>query len=130
MMSRCIALRKDGQPCAATALQSSQYCLFHSPEHQHQVHHGRRQGGITVRRQRVLSADAADVMLQAAGDVTALLALTMSRLQRGEIEPKIATAIGYLSAVALNSLEQGKVVVPTKVEFIVNAPTEPLPVDR
>jgi hypothetical protein len=40
-------------------------------------------------------------------DVSALLGDSINRLRRGELDPKVANAMGYLSSVLLRALEQG-----------------------
>jgi hypothetical protein len=40
-------------------------------------------------------------------DVSDLLAQSINQLRRGELDPKIANTVGYLSTVLLRALEQG-----------------------
>ena len=42
-------------------------------------------------------------------DISALLGDSINRLRRGELDPKVANAVGYLSSVLLRALEQGPV---------------------
>ena len=40
---------------------------------------------------------------------SALLADSINRLRRGELDPKVANAVGYLASVLLRALEQGPI---------------------
>jgi hypothetical protein len=42
-------------------------------------------------------------------DVANLLASSISQVRRGELDPRIANAVGYLSGILLKALEQGVV---------------------
>jgi hypothetical protein len=41
------------------------------------------------------------------GDVTALLGMTINQVRRGEIDPRISNAVGYLAGTLLKALELG-----------------------
>ena len=49
----------------------------------------------------------ADHPLATPKDVSDLLAQSINQLRRGELDPKVANAVGYLSTVLLRALEQG-----------------------
>jgi hypothetical protein len=42
-------------------------------------------------------------------DVSAFLSDTINRLRRGQLDPRVANAMGYLTSVLLRSLEQGPI---------------------
>jgi hypothetical protein len=50
----------------------------------------------------------ADFPLSRAKDAVALLALTINQVLRGQIDPRIANAVGYLLTVQLKALELGE----------------------
>ena len=55
----------------------------------------------------VLPSDTPDHPLGNSKDVSELLAHSINQLRRGQLDPKVATCIGYLSTVLLRALEQG-----------------------
>jgi hypothetical protein len=57
----------------------------------------------------VLPADTSDHPLGNTTDVSSLLADSINRLRRGQLDPRVANAMGYLTSVLLRSLEQGPV---------------------
>jgi hypothetical protein len=42
-------------------------------------------------------------------DVSAFLSDSINRLRRGQLDPRVANAMGYLTSVLLRSLEQGPI---------------------
>ena len=57
----------------------------------------------------MLPADTPDHPLANAKDVSSLLADSISRLRRGQLDPRFANAMGYSTSVLLRSFEQGSV---------------------
>jgi len=57
----------------------------------------------------VLPADTPDHPLGNTTDVSALLADSINRLRRGQLDPRVANSMGYLTSVLLRSLEQGPI---------------------
>jgi hypothetical protein len=65
-------------------------------------------GGITRSRQTaVLAPDTPDIVLERSEDVSGLIADSINRVRRGQLDPKVGNAIGYLATVQLRSFEQG-----------------------
>jgi hypothetical protein len=68
----------------------------------------RRAGGISRSRPAiVLPSDTPDHPLESIKDVSALLAESINQLRRGQLDPRVGNAMGYLTGVLLHSLEQG-----------------------
>lgn len=57
----------------------------------------------------VLPSDTPDHQLGSTTDVSAFLADSINQLRRGQLDPRVANAMGYLTSVLLRSLEQGPV---------------------
>jgi hypothetical protein len=57
----------------------------------------------------VLPAGTPDHPLGNTTDVSQLLADSINQLRRGQLDPRVANAMGYLTSVLLRSLEQGPV---------------------
>lgn len=55
-----------------------------------------------------LPFDTPNVRLESAGDIVTLVAETISQVRRGQIDSRVANAIGYLSGIALKAREQGE----------------------
>lgn len=54
-------------------------------------------------------SEAPDVAVESAQDVVRLLGETISQVRRGEIDPRIANSVGYLSGIVLKAREQGDI---------------------
>lgn len=102
---RCQGTNKGGQPCTAWALRGGTHCFFH--EHPEKVGELGRQGGESKGMRP--AAQYAERPLKTVEDVTGLLGDTIRDLGRGLIDPKEATAVGYLAAGMLKALQQGDI---------------------
>jgi hypothetical protein len=108
MASKCTSRKKDGSKCAADAQTGKTLCVFHDPEKSETVRQARRAGGIArTRGAAVLPADTPDHPLGNAREVSEFLAESINRLGRGQLDPRVANAIGYLTIALLRALEQG-----------------------
>jgi len=101
----CKAVTEDGQPCQAGVQAGSEFCFFHDPAKAKEREAAQRAGG-SLGKAKVLPPDTRDVPLSSTADAVRFLALTINQVRRGEIDPKVANAIGYLSATLLRALEQ------------------------
>lgn len=94
----------------ANAQSGNGLCIFHDPTRLADGQRARRAGGLTrTRVAKVLPADTPDYRLGNANDVSALLGDSINRLRRGELDPRVANAIGYVASVLLRALEQGPI---------------------
>ena len=57
----------------------------------------------------MLPTDTPDHSLGNTTDVSAFLSDSINRLRRGQLDPRVANAMGYLTSVLLRSLEQGPI---------------------
>lgn len=106
----CTFERPDG-PCRATPQKGRPFCFFHDPQHEDARRKARSEGGKEAARvihEPHPLANAPDVAIQSEEDVLALVALTVSQLRRGELEPDVARTIGQLCAVALKAQSQSE----------------------
>jgi hypothetical protein len=65
----------------------------------------RAEGGRRSRPAAALPPDTADLPLKTVGDVTVALAATVNQVRRGELDARIANAVGYLTSVLLKALQ-------------------------
>jgi hypothetical protein len=104
----CKSTKVDGNPCKAKARPGSEFCAFHDPAIAAKRAEGRRNGGKQRSRKAVvLPLDTAEVVLKDAAGVTELLGTTINQVRRGELDPKVASCVGYLSNMLMKSLECG-----------------------
>ena len=100
----CIVIKSNGEPCKMHALEGSDYCWAHSPHVSTQVKKAAcSRGGLTRRPDQSLIK--LDIPLATTQDISALLADTVMNLRRGIFSPRISTAIGYLSAIMVRTIE-------------------------
>ncbi|MFH1374362.1 MAG: hypothetical protein ABII79_11250 [bacterium] len=53
--------------------------------------------------------EAAEFEVKKSEDVVKLLSVTINQVRRGEIDPRIANSVGYLSGIILRAREQGDI---------------------
>src|SRR5215469_1231379 len=104
---RCQSTNKAGRRCTAWALKGGTHCFFH--EHPEKGEELGRQGGEAKGVKNARGARYGERSLKTVEDVTALLGDTIKDLGLGLIDPKEATAVGYLAAGMLKALQQGDI---------------------
>src|ERR1022692_1338079 len=110
MVNRYKSRKRDGKRCGANAQPTNGLCVFHDPARAAEGRRARRAGGLTRGRVAVvLPAGTPDHPLGNTTDVSQLLADSINQLRRGQLDPRVANAMGYLTSVLLRSLEQGPV---------------------
>lgn len=102
----CKAMTKDGSPCQTPALAGSDFCFFHDPDKAEERFEARAAGG-RQNRMATLSADAPDVKVESCQDVVRLVSDTINQVRKGDIDPRVANAVGYLANVLIRAVEQG-----------------------
>ena len=101
----CAAAKGDGTACGAAALPGSQFCFFHDPAKSAARRQAQSAGGL-ANKMATLPADAPDVKVEDGADVVKLLGATINQVRRGEIDPRVANAVGYLSNIVLSATGQ------------------------
>jgi hypothetical protein len=110
MTKKCQFRKKNGERCGADAQIGKSICVFHDPARASDGQRARRAGGVNrTRPAAVLPADTPDHPLATPKDVSGLLAQSINQVRRGQLDPKVANCVGYLSGVLLHSIEQGSV---------------------
>ena len=104
---QCTYIKPDGSRCRANARTERDYCFIHDPDSAEERGAARSGGGKErSRRLTVLSADASDVRVCNAADITTLLTETMSQVRRGQIAVPVANSVGYLAGISLKALQR------------------------
>src|SRR6266849_617538 len=98
----CTEITRGGERCRAQALAGSSFCFFHDPASAEKRAEAARRGG-EKNRSKVLPPDTSDFPLRNAADASALVARTINQVLRGEVDPKIANAVGYLLTVHMKA---------------------------
>ncbi len=106
MKKQCRYKKANCQKCQANAIAGSEFCFFHDPTTAQDRRAAQQKGGLR-NKSLSLPADTPDFELRKVRDVVALLGMTISQVRRGQIDPRISNAIGYLSATLLKALEMG-----------------------
>lgn len=105
--TQCQKIKRNGQQCAAHAMTDSEFCFMHEPRKAAERAAARRAGGLErSRRIAVLPADTPDRLLRSGGDVAELLRDMINKILKGELDPKIGYAVGYLSSLKIKLFEQ------------------------
>ncbi len=104
---QCEMVKPDGNRCAAAALTGSRLCFFHDPAAADERAAASKRGG-EKNRTAVLPPDTPDFPLNNGDDAAALLARAINLLLRGQLDPKIANAAGYLLGIKMRASNTGK----------------------
>lgn len=108
MAKMCGFRKKNGKECGAYAQSGKGLCVFHDPTRGAEVRRARRMGGLKRSRPAaVLPPETADHPLDNTKDVATLLADTINRVRRGQLDVHVANTVGYLASVHLRALEGG-----------------------
>ena len=105
--TKCRFIKSDRSGCRANARHGSIYCFFHDPDSAIAREAARKSGGRErSRKAAVLPVNTPDLPLDSASDVTVLLTETINQVRRGEIDPRISNAVGYLAGILLKAKEK------------------------
>ena len=108
MTTKCHSRKKNGKRCGADAQSGKEVCIFHDPDSAADRHRARRAGGINRSRMvRALPLDTPTHPLGNTRDVATLIADSINQVRRGQLDVRVANAVGYLASVLLRALEQG-----------------------
>ena len=104
----CEGVKPNGGKCHARRVAGSSYCFFHDPEKEAEREAAQRAGGLR-NKVAVLSSTTPDARLLDARDVVKLLAETINQVRRGEVDPKVANAVGYLGGLLTKAIRETEI---------------------
>jgi hypothetical protein len=108
MKRNCEFRKKNGQRCGADAQSGKTLCVFHDPAKAAAGRRARRLGGINRSRgATILLLETPDNPLCNTQDVSLLLGQSINQVRRGQLDPRVANAVGYLASILLGALQQG-----------------------
>lgn len=102
----CLGKTQYGQPCRSHVRFGSNFCFFLDPASR-QRREAQSKGGGKLSRLEAIPAPPCDFDLKEPGEIAHLLNLVANRLVNGQMEPKVAYAIGYVLSLALK-LKDGR----------------------
>jgi hypothetical protein len=104
----CKAKKQNGTDCQAVPLPGSKYCFFHDPAKAEKRREAQSLGG-RHNHMRTLDTDAPDMKIETCHDTIPLLSETINQVRKGQIDPRVANAIGYLANVVIKAVEQSDI---------------------
>jgi hypothetical protein len=107
-MASCRAFRPDGKPCRAGAIQSEEYCFWHSREHAEEAAEARKLGGRRRRREKITAGAYDFEGLETVAQIRRLLEIAVTDTLGLENSVARSRALAYLAQVALRALETGE----------------------
>ena len=104
-MERCIAIRQNGEQCKCSPMQGEQYCFFHHPDPEIKKRKAEAisKGGRTKVSKHLPTIP--KIKIKSPQDVCRILARTINGVKDGNVSPKDANAIGYLSGQLIKAFE-------------------------
>jgi hypothetical protein len=118
----CRAVKSDGSRCQAAVLPGADFCFFHDPTKAEARREAQSLGG-RQNRMKTLDETAPDVKVEDCQDVAKLISETINQVRKGQIDPRVANAVGYLANVLIRAVEQGEMERRlAKLEAIVKTP--------
>jgi hypothetical protein len=108
-MAKKCEYRKGNRRCKNYALTGDEFCFFHSPKKAKERAQAQRKGGKKALGEKKRVLVGSNIQIKNTIDVITLLNETINQVRTGEIEVKIANAVGYLSGICLKALEQGDI---------------------
>ncbi len=104
----CQKTKADGSRCKVRVINGSSFCYFHDPAKAHERQAAQRAGGIARSRQAaVLPLETPDWQVRKISDVVEILGQTLNQVRRGQIDPRVANSVAYISGVLLKAMERG-----------------------
>jgi hypothetical protein len=103
----CSGTKSDLSKCRAPALPGSEFCFFHDPSKAERRKEAQAAGG-RQNRMKTLDASTPDVKVENSGDAIALISRTINEVRRGQIDPRVANAVGYLSNILIRAIDQDR----------------------
>lgn len=108
MKQKCEFRKKNGQRCGADAQSEKTLCVFHDPAKAAADRRAKQLGGINRSRMEAAQPpDTAGHPLNNVHDVSLLLGQSINQVRRGQLAPRVCTAVGYLAGILLSALQQG-----------------------
>lgn len=106
---QCRYIKPDNSRCEAYAVSASFYCYFHDPNLAEEREAARIKGGNErSRKAAVLPVNTPDRPLETADHIVDLLADTINRVRRGELDHRVSNSIGCLASHLLKAQEHGQ----------------------
>ena len=103
----CSGMKPDQSRCQAPALPESEFCFFHDPSKAEMRREAQAQGG-RQNRMKTLEDSTPDVKVEDCGDAIVLLVQTINQVRKGEIDPRVANSVGFLSNILIKAVERDK----------------------
>jgi hypothetical protein len=104
----CIGKTKNGQLCQGHPRSGSEYCFFHDPASVKNRREAQRKGGSNRSRLAVMPPLPFDIDLDDPHKIPKQLTYIANGIVRGQIDPKVAYAFGYLADCAMRAHKAGE----------------------
>lgn len=101
---KCVLIKQDENQCNANSMQDSEYCYLHNPDIPEEVKKEAQSRGGEANKVAV-KEPLPPISIKTPQDILILAEDTINRVRAGEIDPRVATTIGYLANVAQKAIE-------------------------
>ena len=100
---KCNYTKNYGQQCGAWALKGKDYCFRHDPSSRALSLEASQRGGLMNKTRPEIPLES--IPISTPSDLVVLLANTINEVRQGDLDPRIANAIGRLSVALIKVLE-------------------------
>jgi len=97
----CTGKTQADQPCRSHAREGSKFCYFHDPASADQRREAQSKGGSGRSRLEAVPVPPCDFDLKDPDQIADMLNVVANRLTSGQMEAKVAYAVGYIASLAL-----------------------------
>jgi hypothetical protein len=101
----CLGKTQNGEPCGSHARSGSDFCYFHDPASGRQRREAQRKGGRNRSRVEAIPSPPCNFDSNDPSKIGDFLNLVVNRLVNGQMEAKVAYAVGYILNIALKLKE-------------------------
>jgi len=104
---KCSALKDDGSSCNSPSQVDGVFCFFHDPNQKQKRKESQSRGGAP-KSLKSLHINCNFSSISTPQEIINILTDTIHHVRTGQLDPRIANCVGYLSGIALKAIEQGK----------------------
>jgi hypothetical protein len=106
--SKCKTSTSKGTICQAPPFSDQGYCFFHDPDLAKDRAKAQSVGGAKGKAMSLPINEISQIAIKSSSEILKLIGETIHQVRTGQLDPRIANCVGYLSGIALKAIEQSE----------------------